>query len=151
MYTAQATIDVCQSLDSVCTLHLTSHRKHFDTNKIILTRQHHVTVAKGYKITVVEVSTVRMEMSTTSQSNKVRIKNVILNGVLHAPESKESLITAPCLNERWLKVKLDRVGAVIIRQHGVEKTAKRVDRMYVVDQSNYHSAYAVVTKNDIRL
>lgn len=50
-----------------------------------------------------------------------------------------------------LKVKFDQVGAVMTGQHGVEGSAKWVDRVYVIGQRDDDSAYAVAANNDIQL
>lgn len=129
MSTAQTTVKAYWSLNTTCTIYLNLNRESFDTYKTVLIGQSHETVVNGYKIIVVEVGTVHLQMSITNKKNKVLIKNVVLNGVLHALEGKESLIAVPCLTERRLKVKFDQVSDVITGQHSVERTAKRVDRM----------------------
>lgn len=82
---------------------------------------------------VVGVGTMHFQISITNQGNKVLIQNVVLNVELHALEIKEFLIQVPCLTERGLKIKFDRVDAVITAQPGVKRKAKKVDRMYVID------------------
>lgn len=77
------------------------------------------------------------------------MKNVGLNSVLHTLESKEFLISVPCLTERGLKVKFSNVSSVIPGQHSVEGTAKRVNQMYDIEQ--YDDSAYVVTSSDIHL
>lgn len=113
--------------------------------------QRHETVANGYRMPVIGVGTVRLQVKITGQSNKVFIKNVVLNSLLHARERKESLISEPCPTEKGLKVKFDIVGTVIIGQHGIEGSAKRVNRMYVIYQYNDSEQAHVVTTGDIHL
>lgn len=86
-----------------------------------------MTIANGYRMQVVRVDTKRLQMGITNHGNKAIIRNITLNDVLHAPESKESLISVPCHTEKGFKVKFDGVDVVIIRQHSVEGTAQRVD------------------------
>lgn len=71
------------------------------------TGKRYVTVANKCTMPVVWVGTTRLQMSITNHGNKVLIKNICLNDELHAPESKESLMSAACSIERRLKVKID--------------------------------------------
>lgn len=79
-------------------------------------------------------------MNITNQGNKALIKNVVLNSVFRATESKDLLISVFYLAERRLNVKFDRIGAVTIGQNVVQGTLKRIDRMYVIYQCDDNSA-----------
>lgn len=141
------TVKAGWSLDSVRIILLTPHGGLLNTYETVPNGQHYVTVASGYKMLVVEVCTVPSQMTITAsyQSNKILIKNVVLNHVVHTPESKEFLVSVCSHTEKGLKVKFDRSGAVISEKHVIEGTAKRVNRMYAIDQCDSHSAYAATT------
>lgn len=134
--TACKTVKVSWSLDSACSIHLAFYCGSFDTYETVPIGQHHVTVVNGYRMPVVGIGTVRLEMTITAlnQGNKALIKNVVINDVLYTPESKESVISVSCLTEGGLKVKFDQFDAVFSGYHGVEGTAKGNDQMYVIDQ-----------------
>lgn len=89
-------------------------------------------IANRYRMQVVEVGTVHLQINITIQNKKVLIKNVVLNDVLYVPESKESLFSVPCLTDRGLKIEFDYIRAVITEQHGVEGIPKTISRMYVI-------------------
>lgn len=98
---------------------------------------------------VVRVGTVGLQIRIPDQSVKVLIKNAVLNSVLLALESKGSLIPVPCLSEKGLKVKFNQFGAVITEQRGVERTAKKVNRRFVILQFDDGSEqpHVVITTN----
>lgn len=140
------------NLDSEYTIHLTRYSKSFDRYEVIHIGQRHVTVANRYRTLVIGVGTMHLQMRVPDESNKVLIKNVVFNVVLHAPKSKEFFISVPCLTEIGLKVKFDLFHAVNTGKHSIEGIAKRVDQMNVSDQCYDHSEQAhVVTTNDIHI
>lgn len=73
--------------------------------------------------------------------------------MFHTPESKDSLVSVPCLTERELRVKFDRFGIVIFVKHGVAGTAKKNGRMYIIDQcdDNPEQKNKATTSIDIQL
>lgn len=90
-----------------------------------------------YRMPVVGVGTIRLLMNIAIPNPKLKVlKSLVLYCVLHASESQESLILVPYLTERGINVRFDQVGEVITEQHGVERTARRVDRIYVIDKCN---------------
>lgn len=96
---ARTTVKKQWNLDSAGTIHLSPYRESFNKYKVILIGQRHVTVANGYRMSVIRVGPVHLQMSMMNQGNKVLVKNVVLNVVLHTPKSKESLISRPCLTK----------------------------------------------------
>lgn len=139
------------SLDLSCTIHPTPICKSFDKYEAIPIGQRYVTVGNGYRMTVIRVGTVRLQMMITDQSNRVLIKNIVLNVVLYAPESKEFLIPVPCLTDSGFEVKFHNVETVITGKHAVEGTTKREDRMCVIDQYNDSKHEHILTTGDIHL
>lgn len=133
------------------TIYLTPPHNSFNKYEAISNGPCHVTVANVYRIPVIGVNTVRLRMKITGLSKKVLIKNVVLSRGLHAPQNKESSIPVPCLTERDLKFKFNNVDAVIIGKHGIERTAKRFDRIYIIDQDDDSEQVHVVTTGDIHL
>lgn len=87
----------------------------FDTYKLIPKDQRRVVVANRYKMPVFSIGTVRLRLRLPNNESNglILVKNVILHGVLHAPESTESLISIMCLTERGLKVTFNEVGAIL--------------------------------------
>lgn len=86
--TVQMMVKARSSLDSVFTIHQRPHHESLNTYEAVLIGQRHVTVVNEYKILVLGIGTVHFQMRITNQGNKVLMKNVVLNSVLHAPESK---------------------------------------------------------------
>lgn len=102
---------------------------------------------------VIGVGTVHLLMIITIPNPEGKVlKNLVPNSVLHALESKESLISGPCLTERGLNVKFYHFGAVITGQRSVEGIFKKIDPIYVIGQCSDDSEQVhVVTTNDINL
>lgn len=150
-YAARTMVAVYWNLDSACTIHKTPHSEFFDKYQVIPIGQHHVTVMNRYRMSADGVRTVHLLIGIAiPNAEKKDLKGVVLHGVLHTPVSQESLILVSCLIERGKNVRCDGVGAVIIGQNGVERKAKRVDRMYVIIQWDDYSAH-VVTTSDIHV
>lgn len=68
----------------------------------------------------------RFQISIPNYCNQVISKNIVYNGVLHIPESKESLISLPFLTEKGLNVKLDWADMVITEQKVFREQSKEL-------------------------